>query len=173
MADMVTLGATGITVNKNGFGALPMQRVSMEEAVRLVHKAYDGGVRFFDTARAYSDSEEKLGAAFEGMREKVYIATKTAAGTVEAFWKDLETSLRNLELTMLIFISSTIRRSVRSRVMERGYTRLCRRQKHRERSAISESQITVCLLRWKQSKADCMRHCSFRSAIWQAQKILR
>lgn len=96
MADMVTLGATGITVNKNGFGALPMQRVSMEEAVRLVHKAYDGGVRFFDTARAYSDSEEKLGAAFEGMREKVYIATKTAAGTVEAFWKDLETSLRNL-----------------------------------------------------------------------------
>ena len=96
MADMVTLGATGITVNKNGFGALPMQRVSMEEAVRLVHKAYDGGVRFFDTARAYSDSEEKLGAAIEGMRAKVYIATKTAAGTVEAFWKDLETSLRNL-----------------------------------------------------------------------------
>ena len=51
---MVTLGRTGITVNKNGFGALPVQRVSKEEAIRLVHKAYDGGVRFFDTARAYS-----------------------------------------------------------------------------------------------------------------------
>ena len=49
---MVTLGRTGITVNKNGFGALPVQRVSKEEAIRLVHKAYDGGVRFFDTARA-------------------------------------------------------------------------------------------------------------------------
>ena len=61
MKDMVTLGRTGITVNKNGFGALPVQRVSKEEAIRLVHKAYDGGVRFFDTARAYSDSEEKLG----------------------------------------------------------------------------------------------------------------
>ena len=96
MKDMVTLGTTGITVNKNGFGALPMQRVSMEEAVRLVHKAYDGGVRFFDTARAYSDSEEKLGAAFEGMRENVYIATKTASTTVEGFWKDLETSLTKL-----------------------------------------------------------------------------
>ena len=58
MKDMVTLGRTGITVNKNGFGALPVQRVSKEEAIRLVHKAYDGGVRFFDTARAYSDSEE-------------------------------------------------------------------------------------------------------------------
>ena len=97
MKDMVTLGRTGITVNKNGFGALPVQRVSKEEAIRLVHKAYDGGVRFFDTARAYSDSEEKLGAAFDGMREKVYIATKTAALTVEGFWKDLETSLAILK----------------------------------------------------------------------------
>lgn len=96
MRDMVTLGTTGITVNKNGFGALPMQRVSCEEAVRLVRKAYDGGVRFFDTARAYSDSEEKLGIAFEGMREKVYIATKTGAVTVEGFWKDLNTSLEKL-----------------------------------------------------------------------------
>ena len=97
MKDMVTLGRTGITVNKNGFGALPVQRVSKEEAIRLVHKAYDGGVRFSDTARAYSDSEEKLGAAFDGMREKVYIATKTAALTVEGFWKDLETSLATLK----------------------------------------------------------------------------
>ena len=72
MKDMVTLGRTGITVNKNGFGALPVQRVSKEEAIRLVHKAYDGGVRFFDTARAYSDSEEKLGAAFDGMRKGLY-----------------------------------------------------------------------------------------------------
>ena len=80
MKDMVTLGRTGITVNKNGFGALPVQRVSKEEAIRLVHKAYEGGVRFFDT-----------------MREKVYIATKTAALTVEGFWKDLETSLATLK----------------------------------------------------------------------------
>lgn len=94
--DMVTLGRTGITVNKNGFGALPMQRISIEEAVRLVHKAFDGGVRFFDTARAYSDSEIKLGAAFDGMRDKVYIATKTASSTAEGFWRDLETSLKNL-----------------------------------------------------------------------------
>ena len=89
---MVTLGSTGICVNKNGFGALPVQRVTKEDAVYLLRKAYDGGIRFFDTARAYSDSEEKLGAAFEKMREKVFISTKTMAKDVEGFWKDLETS---------------------------------------------------------------------------------
>ena len=92
----VRLGRTEITVPKNGFGALPIQRISLEDAVALLRRAYDGGIRFFDTARSYSDSEEKLGAAFEGMREKLYIATKTPAQTGEDFWKDLETSLKLL-----------------------------------------------------------------------------
>ncbi len=94
--DLVTLGRTGITVNKNGFGALPIQRIPQSEAVALVHRALDGGVTFFDTARVYSDSEEKLGAALRGVRNQVYIATKTPAVTAEAFWKDLHESLRQL-----------------------------------------------------------------------------
>lgn len=93
----VTLGKTGITVPQNAFGALPIQRVTKEEAVRLLQKAYHGGMRYFDTARAYSDSEEKIGAAFEGMRDKIFIATKTMAKTPEQFWKDLDTSLTNLK----------------------------------------------------------------------------
>ncbi|MCM1044514.1 MAG: aldo/keto reductase [Candidatus Gastranaerophilales bacterium] len=92
----VTLGRTGITVEKNAFGALPIQRISEEAAIKLLRKAYDHGVRFFDTARFYTDSEEKLGAAFDGMRDKVYIATKTGATNAEGFWKDLDTSLHNL-----------------------------------------------------------------------------
>ena len=96
MAD-VTLGKTKITVNKNGFGALPVQRVSVEEAGTLIKKAFNHGITFFDTARAYSDSEEKLGLAFEGIREKIYIATKTAADTAEGFRRDLEESLRLLK----------------------------------------------------------------------------
>ena len=92
----VTLGSTGITVNKNAFGALPIQRVSDETAVMLLRKAYDGGIRFFDTARMYSDSEHKVSLAFSGMREKVFISTKTAATTVEQFWADLEISLSYL-----------------------------------------------------------------------------
>lgn len=75
--ETVRLGKTGIVTNKNGFGALPVQRVSDEEAVRLLRKAYEGGMTYFDTARYYTDSEHKLGLAFEGMREKIFIATKT------------------------------------------------------------------------------------------------
>ncbi len=92
----VRLGSTGIVVNKNGFGALPIQRVSDREAVFLLQKAYEGGIRFFDTARAYSDSEHKLGLAFEGIREKLYIATKTAAQTGEELRKELALSLEML-----------------------------------------------------------------------------
>ncbi len=94
--EMVTLGTTGITVNKNGFGALPIQRIDTADAVRLLKKAYDAGITYFDTARFYTDSEKKIGAAFEGMRDKVYIATKTMTTTVEGFWEQLETSLRDL-----------------------------------------------------------------------------
>lgn len=93
----VTLGTTKITVEKNSFGALPIQRISKEEAVKLLQKAYVHGVTFYDTARFYTDSEEKVGEAFRGMREKVYIATKTGAQNAEQFWKDIHTSLTNLQ----------------------------------------------------------------------------
>lgn len=93
----VTLGTTGITTNKNAFGALPIQRISDEKAVYLLRKAYENGITFFDTARLYSDSEHKVGLAFKGMRDKVFLATKTGATDAEGFWKDLETSLENLQ----------------------------------------------------------------------------
>ena len=70
--EAVVLGSTGIKVNKNGFGALPIQRVSTEDAVKLARKAYEAGITFFDTARFYTDSEEKLGEAFDGMRESLH-----------------------------------------------------------------------------------------------------
>ena len=107
----VTLGRTGITVPQNGFGALPIQRDSLEESVKILRKAYEGGIRFFDTARAYSDSEVKLGAAFgDGYvkRDEIIIATKTGAKTPEQFWEHLETSLTNLK-TDYIFIAISVR----------------------------------------------------------------
>ena len=94
---MVTLGSTGIQVVQNGFGALPIQRDSKEVAVKIVRRAYEGGMRFFDTARAYSDSEEKVGEALNDVRDNLYIATKTMAQTPEEFWEQLETSLRLLK----------------------------------------------------------------------------
>ena len=93
----ITLGKTGITVPQNAFGCLPIQRVTTGTAVHLLRSAYDGGMRFFDTARAYSDSEEKVGIAFEGMRDRIILASKTQAKTVADFWSDLETSLTLLK----------------------------------------------------------------------------
>lgn len=93
----ITLGSTGITVPQNAFGALPVQRDDMETAVKLLRAAYDGKMRFFDTARAYTDSEEKIGNALSNVREDIYIATKTGAKTPEQFWKDLNTSLSLLK----------------------------------------------------------------------------
>ena len=95
--EKVTLGRTGIIVNRNGFGALPIQRVTGEDATTILRKAYAQGIRFFDSARWYSDSEEKLGNALSDVRKDIYIATKTGSTTVEGFWKDLETSLNNLK----------------------------------------------------------------------------
>ncbi len=92
----IVLGKTGLAVNKNGFGALPIQRVSKKEAVYLLQKAFYHGINYFDTARAYSDSEEKLGAAFSYVRERIIISTKTGAQTGEELQKDLEQSLKML-----------------------------------------------------------------------------
>ena len=97
----ITLGSTGIQTPQNAFGALPVQRVSMDEAVKILHRAYEGGMTFFDTARAYSDSEEKMGEAFGHMRDKIYIATKTMATNPDDFWKQLETSLKLLKTDYL------------------------------------------------------------------------
>lgn len=92
----VTLGKTGITVNKNGFGALPIQRISVEDAGALLRRAYDHGIRFFDTSRAYTDSEHKICEALADVRSEIIIATKTPAKNAADFWKDLETTLATL-----------------------------------------------------------------------------
>ena len=95
----ITLGSTGIVAQRNGFGALPIQRDDKDTAVHLLRKAYEHGVNYYDTARGYTDSEEKIGLAFGemGIRDKIYIATKTHAKDVEGFWRDLETSLRMMK----------------------------------------------------------------------------
>lgn len=93
----ITLGSTGITTVQNGFGALPLQRDDMELSVRLLRRAYEGGITFFDTARAYSDSEEKIGAALSDVRRNIFIATKTMARTPDEMKSQLDTSLRKLK----------------------------------------------------------------------------
>ncbi len=92
----MTLGKTGIVTVQNAFGALPLQRDDMDTAVKILQKAYNGGFTFFDTARAYSDSEEKIGNALADVRENIFIATKTTAQTPDEMKQQLETSLKML-----------------------------------------------------------------------------
>ncbi len=93
----IEIGKTGLKVEQNGFGALPIQRISKAEAVHILKKAHDGGMDFFDTARAYTDSEEKLGEAFAGMRDKVVIATKAMITNANDLMRQLEISLKTLK----------------------------------------------------------------------------
>lgn len=93
----ITLGSTGITTPQNAFGALPVQRADKQTAVKLLRKAYEGGITFFDTARAYSDSEEKIGEALSDVRKNIFIATKTMAQDTEQMKSQLETSLKTLK----------------------------------------------------------------------------
>jgi len=95
--DYVTLGRTGITVNKNGFGALPIQRLGVDDTVFLLKKAYENNITFFDTARDYTDSEQKIGIALSGVRDKIVIATKTMAEDGDTLRKNLQTSLDMLQ----------------------------------------------------------------------------
>lgn len=90
------LGRTNLAVTRTSFGVLPLQRTEKEEAARILRKAFDSGINFYDTARAYSDSEEKIGYALSDVRDEIVIATKSMATTKSGVLTDLETSLKNL-----------------------------------------------------------------------------
>ena len=95
--EKIILGSTGIAATRSGFGALPIQRLSKEEAASLLYRAYENDINFFDTANAYSDSEEKIGIALSGVRKNLFIATKTGSSDPDTFWKHLELSLTRMK----------------------------------------------------------------------------
>lgn len=92
----VTLGKTGLTISRMGFGGIPIQRIDAEGTKVLMQKLLDAGVNYIDTARGYTVSEEYLGYALEGIRDKFVVATKSMSRTKEAMAADIETSLKNL-----------------------------------------------------------------------------
>ena len=93
----IPFGQTGIKASVVGFGAIPIQRITVEESTKILRKAYDAGVNFFDTARMYTDSEQKIGTALSDVRDKIIIATKTHAKTYEDIMKELDISLKLLK----------------------------------------------------------------------------
>lgn len=90
------LGKTGLRVSRIGFGGIPIQRVEPAAAGALVDALVAHGVNFIDTARGYTVSEARIGAALEGRREAFVLATKSMARTREAMEADVEASLADL-----------------------------------------------------------------------------
>lgn len=92
----VVLGRSGLVATKPSMGCLPVQRCDRDYAVRLLRKAFDGGIRFFDTANAYTDSEEKIGLALSDVRDRIVLATKSAGKDRKTVLSHIENSLRML-----------------------------------------------------------------------------
>ncbi len=93
----IHLGRTNLMASRIGFGALPIQRITTDEAGTILMAAHDAGVNFFDTARAYSDSEEKIGKALSPVRKNLIIATKSMARNGGALQSDIDLSLAKLK----------------------------------------------------------------------------
>ena len=93
----IRLGKTGLLVTKTAMGCLPVQRCSVEEGVALLRAAYEGGINFFDTANAYTDSEEKIGLALADVRDDIVLSTKSAARDRQTVLAHIENSLRMMK----------------------------------------------------------------------------
>ncbi len=90
------LGKTGLKISRMGFGGIPIQRIDAQGTKALMQQLVDAGVNYIDTARGYTVSEQFLGEALEGIRDKFVLATKSMARTKDAMAADIETSLGNL-----------------------------------------------------------------------------
>lgn len=90
------LGKTGLKISAVGFGGIPIQRVDEAGAMALVDSLIEHGINFIDTARLYTNSEELLGKALEGRRDKFVLATKSMARTAEAMRREIDESLKML-----------------------------------------------------------------------------
>ena len=93
----VILGKTGLEVTKPAMGCLPVQRCGVEEGAALLRAAYEGGIRYFDTANAYTDSEMKMGLALADVRDEIVISTKSAAMDKDGVLAHIENSLHMLK----------------------------------------------------------------------------
>lgn len=90
------LGKTGLKISRMGFGGIPIQKIDAEGTKVLMQQLLKAGINYIDTARGYTVSEEYLGYALEGIRDKFVLATKSMSRTKETMAADIETSLKNL-----------------------------------------------------------------------------
>ena len=93
----IRLGKTELMVGASSFGALPVQRLSTEDACKLLRKAYELGMNYFDTAHSYTDSEEKIGLALSDVRKDIIISTKSPAKDKKTLLEQVQMSLERIK----------------------------------------------------------------------------
>ena len=93
----IRLGKTELMVGASSFGALPVQRLSTEDACKLLRKAYELGMNYFDTAHGYTDSEEKIGLALSDVRKDIIISTKSPAKDKKTLLEQVQMSLERMK----------------------------------------------------------------------------
>ncbi len=98
------LGRTDLQVSIIGFGGTWISQLSMDEAKKVVQRAFELGINYFDTAKLDGDSEEKIGAALKDVRDKCVLATKTASRTKKESLSDFKSSLHRLKTDRLDLI---------------------------------------------------------------------
>jgi aryl-alcohol dehydrogenase-like predicted oxidoreductase len=91
--EKILLGKTGLDVSRVAMGGIPIQRPSLEEAVKIINRALDLGVNLIDTSIGYGDSEVIIGKGIKGRRDEVLIATKGS-------WRNKETSLAHIDYSL-------------------------------------------------------------------------
>ena len=89
-------GKTGLKISRLGLGGIPIQRIDAEGTRTLLHQMMEKGVNYIDTARGYTVSEEYLGYALEGIRDKFVLATKSMARDKASMARDIDISRKNL-----------------------------------------------------------------------------
>ncbi|GAA0105942.1 aldo/keto reductase [Paraclostridium sordellii] len=94
---MRVLGKTNLKINRIGFGGIPIQRVTQQDTNKIIDELINQGINFIDSARGYTISEEYIGNAIEGKRDKFILASKSMSRTYEDMIKDVDITLKNFK----------------------------------------------------------------------------
>ena len=137
----IRLGKSELLVSRVGFGGIPITRVSCQEAERCIRTAIDLGINFIDTATGYGDSEEKIGKAIKGHRERLVIATKSPPSTPQTMSECIDKSLRQLQIDTIDLYQFHLIKD--QQALEQSLDLLLTLEKARDRGKIRHIGATV------------------------------
>ena len=162
----VRLGRTELYVTKTSFGALPVQRIGHEAARKLLRRAYESGINYFDTANMYTDSEEKIGEALHDVRQNIVISTKSGGKDKKTVREHIELSLRRMRTDYIDLFQFHNPAELPDPETRTAPSPRRSRPRRRATSVTSASPTTVWAWPRLPSTPATLRRCSSPSATW-------